>query len=423
MGSAPKGEWIFGEIGGVVINDAAANRTALDAIAPDHPVVLETYFGHGLLINSAAMERLGVRDGQKDPFGGRMERDPASKKLNGKLFEYAHWRTTAKLAAMVPEADLLSEIKRRAVVAASYGVTTLQIMSLLPTRRFVELLEKADLPVRVRVINFGLTGAGSRDLTGIAEMARMRPKNSRVTVSGIKWILDGTPIERGAALRREYFDRQGWTGAMNFPQSDIEAMVRESLRYNQPLLLHCIGDRACSAAMDAMESVGEKMINWRAKRVRLEHGENVTGELIERAKRLGVIIVQNPTHFTDGEMGRARWGGGKSPIRSYVDAGIPFALGSDGPVNPFLNIMFATIHPDNPGQAISREQAVRAYTSGSAYAEFAETSKGTIEPGKLADIAVLSHDIFSVPTDSMPGTKSVMTIVGGKIVHDGLNSK
>jgi predicted amidohydrolase YtcJ len=117
-------------------------------------------------------------------------------------------------------------------------------------------------------------------------------------------------------------------------------------------------------------------------------------------------------------MGRARWGSGKAPIRSYIEKGIPFALGSDGPTNPFLNIMFAVTHPDNPEQAITREQAVQAYTLGSAFAEFTEKDKGSLTKGKLADLAVLSQDIFSIPVNALPGTKSVMTIVGGKIVHD-----
>jgi predicted amidohydrolase YtcJ len=104
-------------------------------------------------------------------------------------------------------------------------------------------------------------------------------------------------------------------------------------------------------------------------------------------------------------------------LKSLLEAGIPLALGSDGPMNPYLNIMLASMHPNRPSQAITREQAVSAYTSGSAYAEFAEKDKGTLEPGKLADLAVLSQDIFKVPPPELPKTKSVLTLVGGKIVY------
>jgi len=107
------------------------------------------------------------------------------------------------------------------------------------------------------------------------------------------------------------------------------------------------------------------------------------------------------------------------PLRSLLAAEIPVALGSDGPLNPFLNIMFATTHPDQPSEAITREQAVIAYTRTSAYAEFAEKDKGTLEPGKLADLAVLSQDIFQVATEELPKTESILTLVGGKIVYDG----
>jgi predicted amidohydrolase YtcJ len=106
------------------------------------------------------------------------------------------------------------------------------------------------------------------------------------------------------------------------------------------------------------------------------------------------------------------------PLRSLLAAGIPVALGSDGPMNPYLNIMVASLHPDRPDEAITREEAVKAYTLTSAYAAFAETEKGSLTPGKLADLAVLSQDIFTVAPPDLPKTESVFTLVGGKAVHD-----
>jgi predicted amidohydrolase YtcJ len=105
------------------------------------------------------------------------------------------------------------------------------------------------------------------------------------------------------------------------------------------------------------------------------------------------------------------------PLRSLLDAGIPLAIGSDGPDNPYLNIMLASIEPARPKEAITREQAVTAYTLTSAFAEFAEKDKGSIEPGKLADLAVLSQDIFTIPASALPATESVLTLVGGKIIY------
>jgi predicted amidohydrolase YtcJ len=104
------------------------------------------------------------------------------------------------------------------------------------------------------------------------------------------------------------------------------------------------------------------------------------------------------------------------PARSVIEAGIPFVLGSDGPLNPYLNIMFAVIQRARPSEALTVEQAVEANTRGSAHAEFQEQEKGTITPGKLADLAVLSRDIFTMPVNALPVTKSVLTLVGGEIV-------
>lgn len=135
------------------------------------------------------------------------------------------------------------------------------------------------------------------------------------------------------------------------------------------------------------------------------------------------MVVQNPTHLAIGNLNSDLRGvlekTQTQPLRSLLAAGIPVALGSDGPTNPYLNIMFASLHPDRPSEAITREQAVIAYTLTSAFAEFAEKDKGSLEPGKLADLAVLSQDIFTTNASDLPKTESVLTIVGGKIVYDG----
>jgi predicted amidohydrolase YtcJ len=132
---------------------------------------------------------------------------------------------------------------------------------------------------------------------------------------------------------------------------------------------------------------------------------------------MGIIVVQNPSHLTGLKALYGTTGTSMQPLKSLLDAGIPLALGSDGPINPYLNILFASMHPNRPAEAISREQAVMAYTTGSAYAEFAEKDKGSLEPGKLADLAVLSQDIFKVPPPELPKTQAVLTMVGGKIVY------
>ncbi len=143
---------------------------------------------------------------------------------------------------------------------------------------------------------------------------------------------------------------------------------------------------------------------------------------LKSLKDLGIIVVQNPLHLTLPEIMSQRLDKSRTrylqAMRSLIDNDIHFALGSDGPINPFLNLMFATIHPDNPPEALTLEEALIAYTAGSAFAEFKEMEKGTIASGKLADIAVLSQNIFEIPREQLPATESILTFLDGQIVFD-----
>jgi predicted amidohydrolase YtcJ len=233
-----------------------------------------------------------------------------------------------------------------------------------------------------------------------------------------KYILDGTPIERSAALTQPYNDRPDTSGTMDWSDDEIRNMVNVAARTHRPLLLHVAGDRPYATIFGAMNAT---TAHWPALRVRIEHGDFIKAYVAD-AKRFGVVVVQNPSHFMLGSLTTERIGAERQrdfqPLRSLIEQGIPVAIGSDGPLNPYLNIMFATIHANNPPEAITREQAVVAYTRGSAYAEFAELMKGRIAPGMLADLAVLSQDIFTVPAPDLPKTEADVTIIGGKVVHE-----
>jgi predicted amidohydrolase YtcJ len=163
-----------------------------------------------------------------------------------------------------------------------------------------------------------------------------------------------------------------------------------------------------------MEASGGAAV-WADKRVRFEHGDGLFPDLIPRAHALGIVVVQNPTHFAVlGEDVLHT----SQPVRSLLAAGVPVAFGSDGVTNPFLNLMLAVTHPHQHTEGIPLEQALIAYTRTGAYAEFEEQNKGTLTAGKYADLAVLSQDIFTVPLAKLPATRALLTIVGGRVACD-----
>lgn len=278
----PKGEWIFGTIGGDVVADTQANLSSLDHIAPDNPVVLETYYGHGQIVNSKAMSHLKITGEETNPLGGYFERDAKTKKFNGRIFEYAQWQQIRKLADQVSDEEAITDLQGMANEAARFGITSMQIMPTMRIERFVRLLEKADLPIRVRAMPFSLTTPKSRDLSEIQELSKLKLPNSKVSASGIKWILDGTPFERGAALRKPYNDRPGFAGKLDFPETEIPKMVKESLAFRQQLLVHCAGDKPVELLFKAMEKEGRA--DWENLRWRVEHGDGLTKDLFPEAK-------------------------------------------------------------------------------------------------------------------------------------------
>jgi predicted amidohydrolase YtcJ len=328
---------------------------------------------------------------------------------------------TRKLAELTSDTEALKQLRDELAQATKFGITSLQDMShAIAPDRCVELLAKAPTPIRIRVIRMPLTSPGGRN----AAEGRSLPRRPAplITVSGTKWALDGTPVERTFDPRDEDRSQMPFETifadlGLTFPPAVIEKMLRESLRNKDQLMVHVFGYNSSATMLNAMKVTGGTKA-WAGRRVRFEHGDGLFPDLVPRAKEMGVVVVQNPSHldvltiFPGLSLKRAQ------PLRTLLAAGIPVAFGSDGPMNPFLNILFATTHPDRPSESITREQAVIAYTLTSAYAEFAEKEKGSLESGKLADLAVLSQDIFSVPVPDLPKTQSLLTMVGGRTVYD-----
>lgn len=416
----PKGTWIYGGFGPAILENSQATGAALDELAPDHHVLLGTFDGHAALVNTAAMRKLGVREDLPDPEGGRYRRNPVDGRFTGLVLEYAAWSLFCHWSSLTPDPKAEKDLHEFFASAARMGITTVQDIAMpIIAQRAVDLLEKAPPPIRVRVIRSPMTG--ERGL--LMQEGRGLPHNPAplVTVSGTKWRVDGTPFEHTASMREPYTDQPNTSGDLEFSPNEVEAILRDSLQSGEQLVLHVVGDRAVENVLNAMEATGGEKV-WSSRRVRIEHADGLMLDLLPRAKRLGVMVVRNPTVSTIGELFMKRFGKERSQklilLRSLLKAGIHVAIGSDGPLNPYLNILMASTYDQNPAEAITREQAVIAYTLGSAWSEFAENVKGTLEPGKLADLVVLSQDIFKVFAGDLPKTESVMTMVGGKVVYD-----
>jgi predicted amidohydrolase YtcJ len=422
VAKSPGGAWLAVVIGPTVFHDPTVTREALDVIAPSNPVMLVTFTGHAAFLNSAFMTRFGVTETQQDPMGGKYERG-ADGRLTGVLREYALLQLERSMADKVSDADATAQLKKQLEEAAAFGITTVQDMSNIATpERAARLMAQIPTPIRVRVMQMSATTPTGRILADGKPVAKNPAPN--ITVSGIKWMLDGVPVENTFTPRLGPPLPGGPAGLetafrqlpLTFPVSEMPLMLKETLSAHQQLLLHVSGTLAATNMLQFMEASGGAAI-WAPQRVRFEHGDGLLPDLILKAKNLGVVVVENPSHLD----GMKRLLGGTfteaQPLKSLLDAGIPLGLGSDGPTNPYLNIMLASLHPNRPSEAITREQAVIAYTAGSAYAEFTEHDKGTLEPGKLADLAVLSQDIFKVPPPKLPETMAVLTMVGGKIVY------
>lgn len=422
---------IYGYIGPSGYVDSELNRDFLDRLVPTYPVILFTVSGHACILNSAALAKFGIHDGDRDPIGGKYERAPDGR-FTGVLREYASLDIERKLSNLTSDADAVKELSERLSDAARFGITSIQDMSNnIAPERCLALLEKVPSPIRIRIIRMAGTTPNGRDTR--EGLSILHYHSGLVTVSGTKWMLDGTPLEGTFAPRQvqaslftgisqakssgapaALLDHAFATLGLTFPREQLSMMLHESLKENDQLILHVSGYPSAAAMLDAMQSSGGTAA-WAGRRVRFEHGDGLFPDPLPRVKEMGIIVVQNPAHLGHGfKTAKAR------QLRSILAAEIPLALGSDsgGALNPYLDIMFASTSPDRPSEAITREQAVIAYTLGSAYAEFAEKEKGSLEPGKLADLAVLSQDIFSVPTEELPKTQSVLTMVGGKIVYD-----
>ena len=410
---------ITGAFGQAAWGNPAFTRAWMDGLAPNHAVWLTSFTGHGTLLNSRALSLVAIEESAGNPDGGVFVRGERGR-LNGRLEEYAQYLANHRLALKTDAAEVVRIYRRFAAEASAWGITSTQLLGdSLPIAESARRIVEANLPIRIRAFRFPMREAGAETMDSRPPLP---PQPSpRVETRGMKWILDGTPIERLGFMRAPYTDAPKERGRLNLPDSRIGEFVGWAYGSEDPLAVHAFGDAAIEAYVAAVERGGRPEV-WRRKRPRLEHGDMMAPDLIPRVKAIGMVLVQNPTHFTSPEVFLARYGAERlawmQPMKSILKAGIPLAIGSDGMTNPFINILAASTHPANPKEALTREEAVAAYTTGAAFAEFKEDEKGQLAVGMLADLAVLSADVFTAPPAEMEGIKSVLTMLGGRIVHE-----
>jgi predicted amidohydrolase YtcJ len=251
VAKTPKGTLIHGEIGPVAFEDTQANRASLDKIAPDHPVMLDTWAQHGGVLNSAALAKFGVKEDEADPVAGHFVRT-ADGKLTGVVYEYAKFQINRHRSDIATEEEVLQQTRGFFEDAVKLGITSVQDMSLPGgAARCLMASRKAPTPIRMRVVRMAGTTVNGRDKTeGHSLPVHPAPL---ITVSGTKWLLDGSPIERTAAMRKPYTDLPSTSGELDFPQKEMEAMLRESLQNDDQLMVHAVGDRATELFLNAMD--------------------------------------------------------------------------------------------------------------------------------------------------------------------------
>jgi predicted amidohydrolase YtcJ len=398
----------------------------LDAAIPDHPVWLRRVDGHAGVANSAAMRAAGVTAATPDPEGGRIVRD-ATGKPTGVFIDDAQ----ALIDSHVPPPS--DDLRKARVLAAAKRVAANGLTEMhdagadAATIACVrELIDEGQWPIRIYTM---LSDDDDLERVWFAQKPLI-DYGGRLTIRSVKLYADGALGSRGAALLAPYSDDPGNRGLLVTKPERILEVTKKARAAGYQVNTHAIGDRGVRNVLDAYEAAGVTA----RERFRVEHFQIVATDDFARAARLGVIASMQPTHATsdmpwaEDRVGPERIKGAYA-WRKVLDSGGRLALGSDFPVedvNPFFGIYSAVTRQDQkgnpsggwyPDQRLTRAEALRGFTLDAAYAAFEESSRGSIEPGKLADFTVVDGDFFTSPASELFQTKVRMTVVGGRVVY------
>jgi predicted amidohydrolase YtcJ len=429
----PKGRWITGgDWDHERWPDAKLpTKELIDSFTADTPVFVNRLDGHMALANSLALRLAGVTRQTADPPGGVIVRDKSGEPTG--VLKDAAQSFVWKVAPPASFADRLEAARAATNYAASLGVTSVQDMSAgTDVGVYQTLLDHGELKTRIYAVS-PLPDWQRVARTGV----RAHFGSAMLRVGGLKGFADGSLGSTTALFYEPYRDdpaTSGIAGDEMYPEGAMLERVREADRAGLQVLIHAIGDRANDLILDMYEQV-ERENGERDRRFRIEHAQHLRPQDIPRFARDHVIASMQPYHaIDDGRWAEKRIGKERAKttyaFRSLLDSGATLAFGTDwtvAPLNPLLTVYAAvtrrTIDGKNPNgwvpeQKISVEETVRAYTVGSAYAEFQENVKGTISVGKLADLVLLSRDIFTIDPNEIENVKVVLTMVDGRIVYE-----
>ena len=405
-------------------------KELIDRFTPNNPVFVSRLDGHMALANSVALRMAGVTKETKDPPGGTIVRDPKTGEPTGILKDGAQSLVDRVIPAST-EAEMSEALKASLAEAARFGVTSVQDVTPWENyETYKRFRDAGTLTVRVYARTPMSQWKRQSDL-----VARQGAGDDWLRLGGLKAFMDGSLGSTTALFFEPFNDAPNTSGLMvddNIPEGKLKQNIKDADKAGLQISIHAIGDKANNILLNYFEQV-EKENGPRDRRFRIEHAQHLLAADISRFSKLGVIASMQPYHaIDDGRWAEKRIGPMRIKttyaFRSLLDSGATLVFGSDwfvAPISPILGIHAAvtrqTIDGKNPRgwvpeQKITVEEAVRAYTLSGAYAEFGEKNKGTLEVGKLADVVVLSQDLFRINPDEIQRTGVVYTIVGGRIV-------
>ncbi len=434
--AAAPGHWLQGGGWDHTLWDSkqTPTRSDLDAVTGGHPAAFTRVDGHILVANTAALKAAGVTAATPDPRGGKIDKDKSGQPTG--IIRDTAMDLIFKVLPPPTHAERQRALELALADAAQHGVTSVQDYSTWNDFLVYEEMERAGhLPVRV---SEWLTFNDPVDVLKAQRAAH--PADDRLLHTGmLKGFMDGSLGSRTAALNAPYADDPGNSGIPRYQQAQLDTMTKERAAADFQMGFHAIGDRAVEMALNAFATAPSRNCAPGAAaaapcipRPRIEHSQVLDAGDFARYKQLGVIASMQPAQLlTDMAWAEQRLGHARARYsyawKSFLDHGVPLAFGTDYPVEPitpFRGIYAAVTRMNEAGtqtffpeEKLTIQQALYAYTQGSAYAEFSEGYKGELAPGFVADFIVLDRDLTRIPAHDILATQVLRTVMDGHPVY------